>query len=73
MLERAVGLEDALLPNEVEMLHSLGGKYHQPLDSDPFDVTVLEVILRNIEVRKGYRIDVKKDPARVIDMPCTKE
>ena len=28
---------------------------------------------RNIEVRKGYRIDVKKDPARVIDMPCTKE
>ena len=44
-----------------------------PLDLDPFDVTALEVILRNVEVRKGYRIDVKKDPARVIDLPRVKE
>ena len=73
MLARAVELEGALLPNEVEMLHSLSAKYREPLDLDPFDVTALEVILRNVEIRKGYRLDVKKDPAKVIDLPRMKE
>ncbi|MBT3628700.1 MAG: hypothetical protein HOM52_18175 [Rhodospirillaceae bacterium] len=72
-LEQAAAVEEALLPNELEMLHSLIAKYGEPLDLDPFDVTALEVILRNVEVRKGYRIDVKKDPARVIDLPRVKE
>ena len=60
MLDRAAGFEDKLLPNELEMLHSLAAKYCEPLTPDPFDVTALDVILRNIEVRKGCRFDVKK-------------
>ena len=44
-----------MLPNELEMLHSLNEKYSEPLNPDPFDVIALEVILRNVEVRKGYR------------------
>ncbi len=73
MLDRAAEVSGALLPNEAEMLHSLAAKYAEPIDLDPFDVTALEVILRNVEVRKGYRIDVKKDLARAIDLPRAKE
>ena len=55
MLSRAVEVEEELLSNEIEMLHSLGAKYAEPLTPDPFDITALEVILRNVEIRKGYR------------------
>ncbi len=73
LLERAAEVEDKLLPNELEMVHSLGAQYAEPLTPDPFDITALEVILRNVEVRKGFRIDVKKDAGRVIDLPHVKE
>ena len=62
-------LEDQLMPNELEMLHSLCDKYAEPITIDPFDATALNVMLRNIEVRKGYVFDVKKDAVRVIDLP----
>ncbi len=73
MLSRAVEVEEELLSNEIEMLHSLGAKYAEPLTPDPFDITALEVILRNVEIRKGYRFDAKKDAPRMIDMPRTKD
>ena len=62
-------LEDQLMPNELEMLHNLCDKYAEPITIDPFDATALNVMLRNIEVRKGYAFDVKKDAGRVIDLP----
>ena len=58
-----------LMPNELEMLHSLRDKYAEPITIDPFDATALNVMLRNIEVRKDYVFDVKTDAARVIDLP----
>ena len=58
MLERAAEVEDELLTNELEMLHSLNAKYSEPLNLDPFDVTAIEVILRNVGVRKGFSLDV---------------
>jgi len=73
MLSLAAEVEEALLPNEIEMLHSLSAKYAEPLTPDPFDITALEVILRNVEIRKGYRFDAKKDVPRMIDMPHTKD
>ena len=62
-------LEDQLMPNELEMLHNLCDKYAEPITIDPFDATALNVMLRNIEGRKGYAFDVKKDAGRVIDLP----
>ena len=62
-------LEDQLMPNELEMLHNLCDKYAEPITIDPFDATALNVMIRNIEVRKGYAFDVKKDAGRVIDLP----
>ena len=62
-------LEDQLRPNELEMLHSLCDKYAEPIAIDPFDTTALSVMLRNIEVRKNYDFDLKKDAGRTIDLP----
>ena len=69
LLEKLQAVEDQLLPNELEMVRSLRAKYAEPGHNDFDDVTCLEVILRNVEVRKGYRIDPKRDGGRVIDMP----
>ena len=69
LIEEAGAVKDALMPNELEMLRSLKDKYAEPLNPDPFDVTALNVMLRNVEVRKGYRIDPRKDGGRVIDLP----
>lgn len=71
LIEQADAVEESLMPNEREMLHSLRAKYLVPIDVDPFDATALEVILRNVEVRKGYDFDPRKDGGRVIDLPRT--
>ena len=73
MLDRAAEVEDQLLPNELEMLHSLGARYAEPLTPDPFAITALKVIMRNVEVRKGFSFDGKKDAGRVIDLPRVKD
>jgi len=62
-------VEDILMPNGLEMFHSIKVKYTDPQTPDPFDSTALNVILRNVEVRKGYKIDTKKDTGRVINLP----
>ncbi len=71
LIEAAEAVGESLMPNEREMLHSLKSKYAAPMDVDPFDTTALEVILRNVEVRKGYDFDPRKDGGRVIDLPRT--
>ena len=71
LIEAAEAVEESLMPNEREMLRSLRAKYLVPIDVDPFDATALEVILRNVEVRKGYDFDPRKDGGRVIDLPRT--
>ena len=55
LLERLEGLEDRLLPNELEMLRALRAKYAEPGVTDFDDARCLEVILRNVEIRKGHR------------------
>ena len=71
LIEAAEAVEGSLMPNEREMVHSLKSKYRAPMDVDPFDATALEVILRNVEVRKGYDFDPQRDGGRVIDLPRT--
>jgi len=69
LVDELLAREDELLPNELEMLHSLHDKYTEPITVDPFDLTALNVMARNIEVRKGYDFDPKRDGGRVIDLP----
>ena len=69
LLAELEAIEERLMPNELEMLRSLKAKYAEPLTPDPFDVTALNVLLRNVEIRKGYRIDPRKDGGRIIELP----
>ena len=64
---------DSLMPNELETYRSLVMKYAEPLSPDPIDVTCLDVILRNIEIRRGYDFDPATDGGRVIDLPRGKK
>ena len=69
LLMKVEAIEESLMPNELEMLHSLKAKYVEPLNPDPFDVTSLNVMLRNVVIRKGYRFDPRRDEGRVINLP----
>ena len=71
LLTEVEAIEEKLTPNELDMLRSLKAKYIEPLDPDPFDVTSLNVMLRNVEIRRGYRFDPRKDGGRVINLPRT--
>ncbi len=72
LLDALGAIEARLMPNELEMLRSLKAKYAEPSSPDPFDVTSLEVMLRNVEIRKGYRFDPGKDAGLVIELPHTR-
>ncbi len=68
LLAEAEVLAADLTPNEQEMLSHLKSKY-ATLDHGDFDDKVcLEVMLRNIAIRKGYKMDPKADAARVIEV-----
>ena len=72
LLEAVAAVADELTPNELELYRSLKAKYEQPGHNDFDDAVCLEVILRNIEVRKGFNMDPRKDPGRVIEIPVKK-
>ena len=61
-------VDDQLMPNELETYRSLAMKYAEPMTLDPIDTSCLEVILRNIEIRRGYNFDPKTDGGRVMDL-----
>ncbi len=69
LLRKVEAIEEKLMPNELEILRSLKANYVELLDPDPFDVTSLNVMLRNVEIRKGYRFDPRRDGGRVINLP----
>ena len=71
LLTKVEAIEEKLMPNELEMLGSLQAKYVEPLNPNPFDATSLNVMLRNVEIRKGYRFDPRRDGSRVINLPRT--
>jgi len=69
LLDEIEAVADDLMANEIEMFASLKAKYAEAVDPDPFDVTALNVLLRNVAVRKGYDFDPRRDGGRVIDLP----
>ncbi len=73
LLAEAEAMAADLTPNEREMLSHLKSKYAVPDHGDFDDKICLEVMLRNIAIRKGYAIDPKADAARVIEVTRTRE
>ena len=68
LIDEVGALDEQLMPNELETYRSLAIKYAAPLSPDATDVTCLEVILRNVQIRKGYDFDPATDGGRVIDL-----
>jgi len=69
LLEEVAPLEGRLTPNELEMVRSLKAKYEEPADTAFDDKICLEVILRNVRIRAGYRLEPGETTGRVIDLP----
>ena len=61
-----------LTPNEQEMLSHLRSKYAVPDHGDFDDKICLEVMLRNVAIRRGYKMDPKSDAGRVIEVTRTR-
>ena len=68
-LDELGAVEDNLMPNELETYRSLALKYAEPATPETADAVCLDVILRNVEIRKGFDFDAKTDSGRVIDLP----
>ncbi len=73
LIDEVGALDEQLMPNELETYRSLAIKYAEPLSPDATDVTCLEVILRNVQIRKGYDFDPATDGGRIIDLPRGKK
>jgi hypothetical protein len=71
LLERLAAVEEALTPNERELFHSLKAKYEAPgPGAGSFDDrTCLEVMLRNVEIRRGYGLDPQDTVGPIVDLP----
>ncbi len=72
LLTEAEALAADLTPNEQEMLSHLKSKYAVPDHGDFDDKICLEVMLRNVAIRKGYAMDPERDAARAIDVTRTR-
>ena len=68
LIEAVGAVEDRLAPNELEMYRTLKARYAEPVAVDDHDATCLEVILRNVGIRKAHGFDPRSDPMRTIDL-----
>ncbi len=60
LLEEIAAVEDKLAPNELEMYRNLEARHADPGPVSFDDVRCLEVILRNVGIRKGYDMEPRK-------------
>ncbi len=68
LLDEVEAVAADLTPNEMEMLSHLRSKYATPDHGDFDDKICLEVMLRNVAIRRGYTMDPKRDAARMIEV-----
>ncbi len=71
LLDQLAAVEEKLTPNERELFHKLKAKYRDPGATGFDDKTCLEVMLRNVKIRRGYALDPKDTVGRIIDLPRT--
>ena len=69
LLDDVAAVEARLSPNERELYRSLKAKYAEPIPIAFDDKICLEVLLRNVEVRRGFGLETGESATRSIDMP----
>jgi hypothetical protein len=67
LLDEVAVLADQLSPNERELFHTLATRYEEPVTGTFDDKTCLEVMLRNVDLRKGYGLKAS-DATRQVDL-----
>ena len=67
LLEECEQQKEQLTANEFEMMNQLKVKYSEADEGSFDDKTCLEVMLRNIEIRKKYNM-TKHEATRIIDV-----
>jgi hypothetical protein len=65
VLDEVAARADELSPNERELFHTLAARYEEPVTGSFEDKTCLEVMLRNMELRKGYGLKASDATRRV--------
>jgi len=68
LLDRVGDCADELSPNERELFHTLAARYEEPVTGSFEDKTCLEVMLRNVALRKDYGLKAQ-DATRRVDLP----
>ena len=68
LLERVEEVEGDLADNERDMVAFLRRNYEDPSHNEAHAVRLLETILRNVEIRKGFAIDPSGHAPRRIDL-----
>ena len=68
LLDRVAACAAELSPNERELFHVLAARYEEPVTGSFEDKACLEVLLRNVELRKGYGLKAQ-DAIRRVDLP----
>ncbi len=67
LLDEVAVLADQLSPNERELFHTLAARYEEPVTGTFDDKICLEVMLRNVELRKGYGLKAS-DATRQVEL-----
>lgn len=65
LLDDVAALADDLSPNERELFHTLAARYEEPVTGSFEDKTCLEVMLRNVALRKSYGLKASDATRRV--------
>jgi len=68
LLDDVAASAEELSPNERELFHTLTARYEEPVAGSFEDKTCLEVILRNVALRKGYGMK-PADATRRVELP----
>ncbi len=68
LLRAVAAVEDRLAPHERALYRGLMAKHAEPVRIDADDLTCLQVILRNVEIRERYGLDSGRSQDRVIEV-----
>ena len=68
LLRAVAAVEDRLAPHERKLYRELEAKHAEPVRIDADDLTCLQVILRNVEIRERYGLDSGRSQDRVIEV-----
>lgn len=68
LLRAVAAVEDRLAPHERALYRDLEAKHAEPVRIDADDLTCLQVILRNVEIRERYGLDSGRSQDRVIEV-----